>query len=126
MNAYLLVFLGGGIGSALRLFVQRLATLWLPQHFPWGTLIVNLGGGLTAGLIAGGLSTRAASGSDAAMLFLVTGLLGGFTTFSAFSLDAVALWQRGAQLAAAFYVGSSVMLAIAGAVLGLALVRAAS
>lgn len=123
MNAYMLVFLGGGIGSALRLAVYHACRLWLPPSFPFGTLTVNLAGGLGAGLIAGWLMSRSAGAADPASLFLMTGLLGGFTTFSAFSLDAVLLWQRGQSAAAAVYVLASVLLSIAGAAAGISAAR---
>ena len=87
MNQYLLVFLGGGIGSALRLGTYRLARLWLPPEFPWGTFSVNVIGGLCAGLVTGWLMARSAGGADPAALFLMTGVLGGFTTFSAFNVE---------------------------------------
>lgn len=120
----LLVFVGGGLGSVLRLLVYRAARLWLPPELPWGTFAVNVAGSLAAGIIAGLLVARGAAGENAASLFLVTGLLGGFTTFSAFSLDAFLLWQRGDALAAAAYAAASVILALAAAVGGFALARA--
>ena len=122
-NPFVLVFLGGGIGSVLRLGVNRLARLWLTPDFPWGTLAVNAFGGFAAGLVAAWLVARSAGGTDSASLFLLTGVLGGFTTFSAFSLDAVLLWQRGAVGLAAAYVLGSVMLSLAGVIAGLAIAR---
>lgn len=119
MNGALLVFLGGGLGSLLRYGVYRLAHAWLPPSFPWGTLIVNVAGSVAAGLIAAFLIARSAGGISSAGLFLMTGLLGGFTTFSAFSLEAVMLWQKGQTAAAAAYVLGSVLLSIAGVVAGL-------
>ena len=124
MNPYLLVFVGGGIGSVLRFATYHAARLWLPPGFPWGTLAVNVLGGLAAGAVAGWLVSRPAGGADPASLFLMTGLLGGFTTFSAFSLDAVLLWQRGQAGAAIGYVAASVVLAIGGVVAGLSGARA--
>ena len=123
-NPYLLVFLGGGIGSVLRFATYQLARLWLPPGFPWGTLAVNVLGGVAAGAIAGWILARSVGGTDSASLFLMTGLLGGFTTFSAFSLDAVLLWQRGEVGAAIGYVAASVVLAIGGVVAGLSGARA--
>ena len=119
----LLVFLGGGIGSVLRLAVYHLARHWTPPELPWGTLIVNIAGGLAAGLVAGWMLSRQGGGASPAYLFLMTGLLGGFTTFSAFSLDAVLLWQKGQGGAAAAYVLASVVLSIAGLVAGLGAAR---
>ena len=123
MNNYLLVFAGGGLGSMLRLGTYHLARLWLPPQFPWGTFAVNVIGGLCAGLVSGWLVSRSAGGADPAALFLMTGVLGGFTTFSAFSVDAVLLFQRGSQGAAAAYVLASLSLSLTGAALGLWLVR---
>lgn len=126
MNNYLLVFLGGGIGSALRLGTYHLARLLLPPQFPWGTFSVNVLGGLCAGLVSGWLMSRSAGGADPAALFLMTGVLGGFTTFSAFSVDAVLLFLRGSQGAAAGYVLASVILSLTAAALGLWIVRQAA
>lgn len=123
-NAYILIFLGGGIGSVLRFAVYQLARLWLPPGFPWGTLAVNVLGGVAAGVLAGWLLARSAGGADSMSLFLMTGLLGGFTTFSAFSFDAVLLWQRGEATTALLYVIASVLLAIGGVVAGMSAVRA--
>ena len=126
LKPVLLVFLGGGLGSILRLFVLHFSRLWLPPGFPYGTLAVNVIGGFAAGAIAAVLVARGGGGTDNASLFLLTGVLGGFTTFSAFSLDAVHLWQRGAAGEAAIYVGMSVVLSVAGVVAGFAAVRALS
>jgi CrcB protein len=123
MNAGL-VFLGGGIGSLLRLGVYHLARVWLPASFPFGTLAVNVIGGLAAGLVAGTVLQRSAGGADPLYLFVMTGVLGGFTTFSAFSVDAALMWQRGEQGAAAIYVLASVLLALLGVAAGMAAVRA--
>ena len=122
-NSYLLVFAGGGIGSVLRCAVYRAARLWLPPEFPWGTLAVNILGGALAGAAAGWLMSRSAGGADSTTLFLMTGLLGGFTTFSAFSLEAVLLWQRGEPAAAMAYVAGSVLLAIGGVIAGMGAIR---
>jgi CrcB protein len=121
-----LVFIGGGLGSLLRLGVLHASRLWLPASLPFGTFIVNVFGGLAAGAVASALLARNAGGTDSASLFLLTGVLGGFTTFSAFSLDAVHLWQRGGAGVAAIYVAASVFLSIAAVVAGFAAVRALS
>lgn len=123
MNAYLLVFLGGGIGATLRLGAYRMTRLWLAPEFPWATLAVNMIGSFVAGLVTGWLLSRSAGSDDPWALFLMTGILGGFTTFSAFSIDAVALADRGAFMAALSYVLASVVLSILAAVAGLALIR---
>ncbi|MEO7366275.1 MAG: CrcB family protein [Sphingomicrobium sp.] len=123
-NPYVLVFVGGGLGSVLRLAMYHAARLWLPPGFPWGTLAVNGLGGVAAGAFAGWMLARSAGGAESMSLFVMTGLLGGFTTFSAFSLDAVQLWQRGEVGAAAGYVTASVLLAVAGVVAGMGAARA--
>ncbi len=123
-NPFVLVFLGGGLGSVLRLLMLRLARLWLSPELPWGTLTVNVLGSFAAGLVAGVLVARGAAGENSASLFLLTGLLGGFTTFSAFSLDAMLLWQRGDALAAGAYAGGTMVLALAATASGFAVARA--
>lgn len=123
-NPYLLVFFGGGLGSVLRFATYHAARLWLPPNFPWGTLAVNVLGGVAAGAVAGWFLSRSLGGADSTSLFLMTGLLGGFTTFSAFSVDAVLLWQRGEAGAAIAYIAASVLLAIGGVVAGMSAVRA--
>lgn len=121
--SYLLVFLGGGLGAAFRHAVNRAAVLLFGVSFPWGTLIVNVSGSAAIGLLTGWLAGRAGVGSDV-RLFVATGFLGGFTTFSAFSLDAAVMWQRGDHLSALGYITASVLLAIGGLFLGLAAARA--
>jgi CrcB protein len=125
---WLLVFLGGGIGSTARYAVNALATRTLGSQFPWGTFLINISGSVLMGLIAGYLAFRSdgaeAPSVEAWRLFLMTGVLGGYTTFSAFSLDAALLYERGAIGLAAAYVAGSAALAIAGLFAGLALVRA--
>lgn len=120
--SYVLVFLGGGIGAALRHGVNRAALAWLGPAAPYGTLFVNVSGSLAMGVLAGVFLARAPS--EAWRLFLTTGVLGGFTTFSAFSLDAAVMWQRGDHAGFALYVGASVMLSIAALFIGMAAVRA--
>ncbi len=120
--SYLLVFLGGGLGASLRHFVNVSCARWLGTAFPYGTFIINITGSLVMGLIAGYLAFR----GDAAQpwrLFLMTGILGGYTTFSAFSLDSMLLYERGEMGLAAFYVVGSVVIAIAGLFAGLTLMR---
>ena len=120
--SYLIVFLGGGIGSALRFGVNRLSLALFGTGFPAGTLFVNVVGSALMGLAVGWLGSRS-SGEHSLQLFLTTGILGGFTTFSAFSLEAVALWQRGDQLAAGLYVLASVAASVGGILIGLAFMR---
>lgn len=95
----------------------------LGPGFPWWTLAINVAGSFLIGLLAG-LFGALETGQNA-RLFLITGLLGGFTTFSAFSLDALTLWGRGAQLQAGFYVLGSVILSLTAAAIGLLLARPA-
>ena len=124
MKAYLLVFLGAGIGGALRHGVNVGCARMCGTAFPWGTLTVNVVGSFLMGAIAAWLAFKAGEGwSQPLRLFLTTGILGGFTTFSAFSLDAVMLWEREQTGLAAAYVGASVALSIVGLLAGLALIR---
>lgn len=119
---YLLVFVGGGLGASLRHFVNVVCARGLGTAFPWGTFIINISGSLVMGLIAGYLAFKGEA-SQPWRLFLMTGLLGGYTTFSAFSLDTALLYERGEIGSALFYVLGSVLLSIAGLFAGLALVR---
>ena len=119
---YLLVFLGGGLGAVLRHAVNLGAARWLGAGFPAGTLFVNVSGSLLMGLLAGWLAFRG-DASQAWRLFLATGVLGGYTTFSAFSLDAMALWERDEIALAAFYIAASVGLSLLGLFAGLWLAR---
>lgn len=124
MTAFLLVFLGAGIGGAARHAVNLGCARSCGDAFPWGTLTVNVVGSFAMGLIAGWFAFKAGEGwSQHARLFLTTGVLGGFTTFSAFSLDAMLLWERGEALAAAAYVGASVALSILALAGALAILR---
>ena len=118
--SYFLVFIGAGIGGALRHGVNRLSLAWLGPGLPWGTLFVNLAGGLLIGAAAGMMAEKV-TGSQELRLFLTTGLLGGFTTFSAFSLEVALMWQRGEYGAALAYSLASVVLSVAAVFAGLAL-----
>ncbi len=119
---YVIVFLGGGIGSALRHGVNQLAARLLGVGFPYVTLTVNVVGSLLMGLIAGYFAYKGDAPQDW-RLFLTTGILGGFTTFSAFSLDVALLWDRGEIGLAGLYVLVSVGVSVASLFAGLALVR---
>jgi len=116
----LAVFVGGGLGSVLRWLVGKWTLAWFGYGFPVGTLAVNIAGSLAIGIAIGALEGV----GQPAKLFFVTGLLGGFTTFSAFSLDALTLWQRGEALTAALYVIATVVLSLGAAALGWAFFRA--
>lgn len=104
--------------------VTRLSLGWFGPAVPAGTLIVNVLGCFLMGLLAALLAEGPGAGQPW-RLFLATGVLGGFTTFSAFSLDALTLWQRGQAGAAALYVAASVLLSLAGIALGFAVARLA-
>ena len=115
---YALVFVGGGLGAALRHGVNRFAMAAFGPGFPAGTLIVNIVGSLAMGLLIGALAAVPGGTSQHLRLFLATGVLGGFTTFSAFSLDALTLWERGQPGTALAYVAASVVLSLAAVALG--------
>jgi fluoride exporter len=121
--AYLLVFLGGGIGAALRHGVNIVLGRWLGTQFPFSTLFANVSGSLVMGLLAVYFGLRMGS-PQSLRLFLTTGILGGYTTFSTFSLDSVTLWERSQYLATAAYVLASVAASLAGILLGATLIRA--
>jgi CrcB protein len=119
---YLLVFIGGGLGASLRHAVNMVFTRALGTAFPHHTFFINVTGSTIMGLIAGYLAFKGEV-SQHWRLFLMTGILGGYTTFSAFSLDTALLYERGEVALAVFYVVGSVALSIAGLFAGLALVR---
>lgn len=119
-----LVACGGAVGAALRYLSVAAVTRWAGPGFPLGTLMVNVAGSLLMGALAVLLLERGGGGWARWAPLLLTGVLGGFTTFSAFSLDALYLLERGRFAAAAGYVGGSVLLSILGLWLGLALGRA--
>ena len=114
---------GGAIGAGLRHLVSRASLRVFGPDFPWGTMIVNVAGSLAMGVLAALLMHRMQGEWSRWAPFLMTGVLGGFTTFSAFSLDALTLAERGRTLAAAAYIGGSVVLAVGALALGLALGR---
>lgn len=119
---YLIVFLGAGIGGALRHGVNVAATRQFGLGFPFGTLIVNIVGSFAMGLLAGYFAFRPGI-SQHMRLFLTTGILGGFTTFSAFSLDTALLVERHSYGLAAGYVVGSVAAGLSALFFGLALFR---
>jgi CrcB protein len=123
MQAFVLVFVGGGLGAAARHLVNLGAGRFLGIAFPWGTFGVNITGSFLMGLLVAWLATKYEGGGQDLRLFLATGVLGGYTTFSSFSLDAVALWERSAHLAAVAYVIGSVVLSIAALAAALAIGR---
>ena len=119
---FLIVFLGGGLGAALRHGINLVSARTLGTEFPYSTLIINITGSIVMGLIAGYFAFKG-DASQHWRLFLTTGILGGYTTFSAFSLDAAMLYEKGEIGLALLYVVGSVALSIAGLFAGLALVR---
>ncbi|MEZ5777784.1 MAG: fluoride efflux transporter CrcB [Paracoccaceae bacterium] len=114
------VALGGALGASARYLTNVAAMRLIGPGFPWGTVAANVVGSFLMGAIVVVLAHR-----DATRLapFLMTGLLGGFTTFSAFSLDALTLWERGQTGIAAAYVLGSVVLSLAAIVVGMAAAR---
>jgi|TARA_R110000787_G_scaffold85963_1_gene183012 CrcB protein len=114
------VALGGAIGATLRWLTGILTLRVMGQGFPWGTVTVNVLGSLFMGVV---VVTLAEKGGMRAAPFLMTGLLGGFTTFAAFSLDAVALMERGQFNLAVAYIGGSVIIGLAALVFGMTLTR---
>jgi CrcB protein len=119
---YLLVFIGGGLGSTLRHLVNITCPRYLGTHFPYHTFIINITGSIIMGLIAGYLAFKG-DASQSWRLFLMTGILGGYTTFSAFSLDSALLYERGEIGLSLLYVLGSVLLSILGLFAGLSLIR---
>ena len=125
MKSYLLVFLGAGAGGMTRHAVNVGCGRLCGTEFPWGILVVNVTGCLLMGIAAGWFAFKAGAGwSQDARLLLTTGVLGGYTTFSAFALDMATLWERGAHTQSIVYVAASVVLSLAAVFAGLALVRA--
>jgi CrcB protein len=125
MPNLLLVMLGGAIGAGFRYHIGRVAAAQLGAAFPWGTWIVNLLGGFLAGILLGVLLADGARG-DPLRLFLGVGVLGGFTTFSAFSAETANMLQRGEIAIAAAYAVSSVAGSVMMLFLGLWLARLAA
>ncbi len=123
MNSVFLVAAGGALGSVGRYLVGVWALRQFGPAFPLGTLIVNIVGSFAIGLLAEVIARRFGASGDL-RLFLITGVLGGFTTFSAFSLDVISLIERGAAAQGLFYVAASLILSLAAVFAGLALGRA--
>lgn len=118
-----LVALGGAIGASLRHLSGVVALRLMGPGFPWGTMFVNVLGSLAMGLFIGWLVKKAGV-SNELRLFVATGILGGFTTFSAFSLDVVNLFERGEMASAAGYIVGSVLLSVTAVFAGLWFARA--
>ena len=116
------VALGGAIGASARYLTSVAAIRLIGPGFPWGTLFVNVVGSFLMGVIVVLLARE--GGTRAAGPFLMTGILGGFTTFSAFSLDAMTLYERGQVALAGAYVLGSVIVSLVAIALGVAMMRA--
>jgi len=123
MNAALLVAAGGAIGATARYGAGILVGRWLGTAFPYGTMMINVLGSCAMGVLIGLLAQFMPPWQAEARLFVAMGLLGGFTTFSAFSLDTIALIERGAWLPAGLYVLASVVLSVVGLYVGLLVTR---
>lgn len=122
MNQIILVAAGGAVGSVCRYLVGVGLLRLAGPAFPWGTLAVNLVGCFAIGLLAELIVARFGASPEMRLL-LITGFLGGFTTFSAFALDAVSLFERGETLSSLVYVGVSVGLSLVATVAGIGVMR---
>jgi CrcB protein len=126
MTRFLLVAIGGALGSMARYGVGLAAGRLFPASgWPWGTVTVNIVGGLAMGLLVGWMGLRAGTSQETVRVFAAVGILGGFTTFSAFSVETVLMIERRAYGLSAAYVGLSVVLAIAAVFAGLMAARRA-
>lgn len=123
MYPFLLVGIGGALGSMARYGVGVLVGRIWPSTFPLATMLINITGSLAMGLLVGFLARTTPAWQADARLFVAVGVLGGYTTFSAFSLDAIVLIERGEIGSALLYVGVSVLVSIVALYLGLLLVR---
>ena len=117
---YLFAFLGGGVGSALRYWLSGFVYRFLSSTFPYGTLLVNLLGSLTIGILMGVFTERFIA-NPSLRVFLVIGILGGFTTFSSFSYETISLLKDGQTLAATANIGISIVCCLGATYLGLEL-----
>lgn len=122
MGTVIAIALGGALGAVGRYALSSQITHWIGPGFPWGILLVNVIGCFVMGVIAE-LGALTLNLSPEMRAFLTTGILGGFTTFSAFALDSAVMIERGDWMATAAYVAASVLGSIAALFLGLAVVR---
>ena len=126
MTRLLIVAAGGALGAVARYGVGAWSARLFPAaQWPWGTLAVNVGGGLLMGLVTGWLAFRGGLNSESIRLFAVVGVLGGFTTFSAFSLETALMIERRQFAMAGGYAALSVVLSIAALFIGLMVARRA-
>lgn len=123
MNTYLLIFFGGGIGCIMRYFISSNAYIFIGRSFPYGTLIVNITGSLLMGILFVLILDRFSSIAPQLRAFLLVGFLGGYTTFSSFSIETLNLFEQGEILKAALNVIASVVLCLAAAWLGVIIGR---
>jgi len=123
MNKLIFVALGGGAGAVARYLVGVQATRGFGTAWPYGTFAVNLIGGLLMGLLAGYLAHRGEADQERWRLLLGVGVLGGFTTFSAFSLETALMIEKRAYGQAFTYATASVLLSVAALFAGLVIVR---
>lgn len=123
MPVLLQVALGGALGASLRFLSGAMILRAMGSGFPYGTMFVNVIGSFLMGLLAFYLMERMDGSFSRYAPFLMTGLLGGFTTFSAYSLDALYLLERGRYASASVYMGGSVVLAIGALFLGMTIAR---
>ncbi len=122
----LYVALGGAIGSVMRYLAMSFIGHTLGNDFPYSTLIVNVSGSLVMGVLIGWLAGVLPENAANIRLFVAVGVLGGYTTFSTFSLDAITLMEEGKVLYMAAYILFSVILSLGGLIVGLYLMRALS
>ena len=123
MNKLLFVFLGGGLGSMARYLVGVQALRAFGMAWPYGTFIVNVAGGLLMGLLVGFLAHRGGADQERWRVLFGVGVLGGFTTFSSFSLEVALMIEKRAYGQAGAYVGASVLLAVAALFVGMIIAR---
>ena len=110
-KTFLIVFLGGGIGSAFRYLTSVITEKYVQSSFPWATFLVNVFGCLLIGILIGFFTKQQIENSNLKLLF-ITGFCGGFTTFSAFALENIKLFQSGNSLLALLYIALSVLLGV--------------
>ena len=123
-SPYIIVFIGAGLGGVLRHALNNAIPRVLGLSFPWATPVINVTGSVVMGLLVGWLAFKAGAGwSQHVRLFVATGILGGYTTFSTFSLETVLLFERQAYAAAAAYVLGSVICGVLGLYVALMFTR---
>lgn len=125
-KAIFAVAIGGAIGASARFVFSQIFLQRLGPGFPWGTAFINISGSFLIGLIAQLAITRAFGVTPTVRLFAVTGVLGGYTTFSSFSLESMTLFGEGAPLVGALYAGGSVFLGVLAAFVGTVVGRIAA